>query len=114
MERSFRLYILNADNTVVEVTNVVAWGEFMERDDRRIGYTEITSQCRVSTVFIGIDHRIFGQGPPVLFETMIFGGPLADNQWRYASYDDAYVGHKMAVKKAREALGQRVTEKEEC
>ena len=39
---------------------------------------------------------------------MIFGGPLADSQWRYASHDDAMTGHRMAVAKAREAIGQRV------
>jgi hypothetical protein len=28
----------------------------------------------ISTVFLGLDHRHFGDGPPLLFETMVFGG----------------------------------------
>ena len=106
----FKLYVLDADNHVLEVFDMVTWDRFMEDERRQIGYTQITSACDVSTVFLGIDHRIYGKGPPVLFETMIFGGPLDGEQWRYASYDDAMTGHQMAVSKAREALGQRVSE----
>jgi hypothetical protein len=102
------LYVPDADNHVVEVTDdVIAWGRFMEDERRHIGYTQITSACTVSTVFIGIDHRIYGKGPPVLFETMIFGGPLDHDQWRYSSYDDAVTGHAAAANKARAAIGQR-------
>jgi hypothetical protein len=49
-----------------------------------------------------------GKGPPILFETMIFGGPLHEYCWRYASWDDAQAGHKAAVRKAHEAVGHRV------
>jgi hypothetical protein len=107
----FKLYVLDADNRVVEVFDFVTWGKYMEGGNRHVAWTQITSETKVSTVFIGIDHRIYGNGPPVLFETMIFGGPLDEYQWRYASYDDAEVGHRMAVAEAREAIGQRVTEK---
>lgn len=109
MTLPYKMYVLDADNHVVEAT-LEEWGNFLESDAKVIGYTEITSACRVSTVFIGIDHRVWGKGPPVLFETMIFGGPLDESQWRYTSYDDAMTGHQMAVAKAREAIGQRVTE----
>ena len=108
MKLPFKLYVLDADDHVVGVFDLNTWGRFMEDGSRRVGYTEITSECQVSTVFIGMDQRLFGEGPPVLFETMIFGGPLADSQWRYASHDDAMTGHRMAVAKAREAIGQRV------
>lgn len=105
----FKLYVLDADNHVVEVHDFATWGRFMEDQRRHIGWTQITSECHVSTVFIGIDHGLFRKGPPILFETMIFGGPLDEQQWRYASYDDAEIGHRMAVAKAREAIGQRVS-----
>lgn len=100
-------YILDDDNHIVKV-DVMTWGKWFENNRRRIGYTEITSEIQVSTVFLGIDHRFGGDGPPVLFETMIFGGPLNDEQWRYSSYDDAEAGHAVAVKKARAAIGQKV------
>lgn len=112
MRLPFKLYVLDADNRVVEVFDFATWGEYLEHGNRVVGWTQITSETDVSTVFIGIDHRIWGEGPPLLFETMIFGGPLDQSQWRYASYDDAMTGHKAAVRKAREAIGQRVTEEE--
>ena len=41
-------------------------------------------------------HR-YGEGPPVLFETMIFGGPTDEDQWRYISMEEAIVGHELAL-----------------
>jgi hypothetical protein len=106
----FKMYVLDADNHVVEASGVEEWGCFMENERKHIGWTGITSECHVSTIFIGIDHRVYGDGPPILFETMIFGGPqeIDERTWRYANYDDAVIGHKMAVAKARAALGQKV------
>jgi hypothetical protein len=103
-------YILDADNQVVE-TDMMTWAMWLEEGNRRVGYTEITSEISVSTVFIGIDHRFpgMGKGPPILFETMIFGGPLDQSTWRYTSWDDADTGHRAAVSKARKATGQKVT-----
>jgi len=67
-------------------------------EKRVVAKTDVAGGSRVSTVFLGVDHRHFGGGPPLLFETMIFGGPLDLSCWRYASWDDAEVGHAMAVK----------------
>lgn len=105
-----RWYILDADHNVIKVADLFTWGRWLEErpNERIIGYTEITSECCVSTVFLGLDHRTWGAGPPIIFETMIFGGPLDQQQWRYSSYDDAETGHKAAVRKAREAIGQKV------
>jgi hypothetical protein len=102
-------YVLDADNHLVPV-DMWTWAMWLEGANRHVADTGITSQVRVSTVFIGLDHRIFGDGPPLVFETMIFGGPLDQEQWRYSSWDDAETGHKAAVRKAREAIGQRITE----
>jgi hypothetical protein len=103
-----KFYILDADNHVIGV-DVVTWGRWWaEFTNRSVGMTQITSEIEVSTVFIGVDHRHYGKGPPLLFETMIFGGPLDGHQWRYASWDDAEAGHAAAVHKARKAIGQKV------
>jgi hypothetical protein len=106
-------YILDADDNVVEV-DLFTWAEWLEHPSNRIvGFTQITSQVYVSTVFIGLDHRFPGYppGPPILYETLIFGGPLNHEGDRYCSHDDALTGHKMCVKHARKAAGQKVTEK---
>jgi hypothetical protein len=110
MTIDIRYYILDANNNVVDVgDDVMTWGRWFEHADNRIvGYTEITSECCVSTVFLGLDHRFFDDGPPLIFETIIFGGPLDEEQWRYSSYNDAETGHKAAVRKAREAIGQKM------
>lgn len=103
-------YILDADNHPME-TDLLTWGKWFERiENRTVAWTQITSETWVSTVFLGLDHNHFGEGPPILFETMIFGGPEDEYQWRYSSWDDAETGHKAAVRKAREAIGQKVTE----
>jgi hypothetical protein len=105
-------YILDADNNTVEV-DLFTWAEWYEHASNRIvAFTQINSQAYVSTIFLGLDHRFPGypQGPPILFETMIFGGALDGEGARYCSHDDAMTGHKMQVKRARKAAGQRIKE----
>jgi hypothetical protein len=97
------LYVLDADNRPVPCGDLQAWSEWFENiSNRLVGYTEVTTDCYVSTVFLGMNHRFMSNGPPILFETMIFGGPLDSETWRYVSWDDAEAGHAAAVRKARE------------
>lgn len=74
-------------------------------DPWKIGHDDIDEKCHVSTVFIGLDHS-FGDGDPVLFETMIFGGALDESQWRYCTYDEAERGHAEAVTQAKIAAAK--------
>jgi hypothetical protein len=106
-----RYYMLDAEHHVVETNNVITWAQWFEDANRVVDWTQITSEITVSTVFLGLDHRFAGAGPPLLFETMIFGGPaeLDETCWRYSSWDDAQAGHAAAVRKARAAIGQRVS-----
>jgi hypothetical protein len=104
-----KFYILDEENRPVEA-DVLTWGRFFQGHRRWVGFTFVTSEVSVSTIFIGVDHRHYGEGPPLLFETMIFGGPLDQHHWRYASWDDADTGHKVAVRKARKAIGQKVSD----
>ncbi len=53
-------------------------------------------EVAVSTVFLGLNHD-WGGGPPLLFETMIFGGSHADEQWRCSTYAQAEEQHKKAL-----------------
>jgi hypothetical protein len=61
----------------------------------RIGFTEIGEQ-KVSTVWLGLDHQFLG-GPPLIFETMIFGGPHDRECTRYCTEADAIAGHAATV-----------------
>lgn len=75
--------------------------QFERPEVRRVAYDEI-GEANVSTVFLGLDHN-YGDGPPLLFETMVFGLPgETEYQWRYATWDEAVAGHERAVVAVRE------------
>ena len=101
-------YIL-VDRTPVLV-NMEMWAEwFTETDRRRVCKTKIGDSTEVSTVFLGIEHDYSRDGPPILFETMIFGGPLDGDMWRCATYNQAEAQHQAAVALATKA-DQRCTQ----
>jgi len=57
----------------------------------------------VSTVWLGLDHRLLGGGPPLIFETMVFA-PGYRQDWmpeeyceRYPTEDAAIAGHDRAL-----------------
>jgi hypothetical protein len=81
-----------------------AWGE-LHAD---LGYiivakTPIGDDAEVSTVWTGLDLGL-REGPPLIFETMIFGGDHDGRQWRYPNEVAALAGHDQAVALAREAV----------
>lgn len=69
----------------------------------RVAETYVTPSIRVSTVFLGLDHR-FGEGPPLVFETMVFGGPLDQDVDRYTTWEEAEAGHAVLVDRCRSIL----------
>ena len=74
------------------------WARFMERAGaRRVAYTA-AGEVSVSTVFLGLDHNLSYQGPPLLFETMVFGGPSDEAMCRYSTWSEAVAGHARACK----------------
>lgn len=115
-------YILDDEHHLVPV-DLMAWAHWFENlNNRIVAWTQVTSEITVSTVFLGLDHRFSGEGPPLVFETMIFApdavkekltraGDWFWGEWmrRYSSWDDAEAGHAAAVRSARAAIGQKVT-----
>ena len=85
-------YILNAAGAPQAVHDVRTWGAWLETADRLVAQDQF-GDVVVSTVFLGLDHRVGADGPPVLWETLIFGGPLDGEQRRYTSRADAEAGH---------------------
>lgn len=69
---------------------------WFESANRTVKKTTI-GDAEVSTVFLGIDHRFIGDGPPVLFETTIFGGECDQDTWRYVTWAEAEAGHDHVV-----------------
>lgn len=64
--------------------------------DRHVDLTDLGALGRVSTVFLGLNHA-FRPGPPVLFETLVFGGPMDLHMDRYYTEDEAAAGHAFVV-----------------
>lgn len=62
----------------------------------RIAYSELAPDVDVSTIFMTLDHS-FGFGPPVLYETIVFGGPLNLYRRRYHTEEEALRGHEQTV-----------------
>lgn len=58
--------------------------------------TELPDGVFISTVFIGIGPKD-ANGNYLIFETMIFGGEHDGCQWKYATYEEAEVGHQKAI-----------------
>ena len=58
---------------------------------------EIAEGIRVLTEFLMIDHRFVGEGPPLLWETMTWGGVHGGTCERYESREEAEEAHARAV-----------------
>jgi hypothetical protein len=87
-----RHYILIGREIAVE-PDWHRWCQWFESSERLIAHTG-NDKISVSTVFLGLDHNFSRRGPPLLFESMIFGGPHDGEQRRYATYDEAEAGHR--------------------
>lgn len=77
------------------------WAQWFETADRYVAKTGSREEGKVfvSTVFLGLNHQ-WGYGPPLLFETMIFGGEHDQYQDRYSTWEEAEAGHKKACEMA--------------
>ena len=64
--------------------------------DRAVALTRI-GKADISTVFLPVNHQLSGDDPPLIFETMIFGGIHDGYQTRYSTWEDAKAGHTKAV-----------------
>lgn len=70
----------------------------LEKTNRVVERTELPNGILVSTIFLMFDHQLYpGDGPPILFETMIFGLNNEEYQERYCTYDEAVAGHQKAI-----------------
>ena len=86
-------YILDG-KTPIAIDDILSWARYVGSATHHVALTK-HGDIRVSTVFLGLDHS-YGDGPPLLFETMIFGGPHDEYQERYSTWDEAEEGHKRA------------------
>lgn len=104
------LYYVLDGHEVRPTTSLLEWARMFEGEERRVAQTEVAPGIRVSTVFLGLDHRFWGDGPPLLFETMAFSDTdtdVADAFNRYATWAEAEAGHAAAVAELQERLAHQ-------
>lgn len=95
MNTAIRFYILHGRTPVQ--TDMFAWANWVSVEKCVLAKTTVEAKV-VSTVFLGIDHRFIGEGPPVLFETMVWNerGDPVDCQ-RFYTIEEAEANHALTV-----------------
>jgi len=103
-----KFYILDADNNPVGTDDVHEWVEFRRSQPGGLPRVaeDFVGDVYVSTIFLGIDHNYWDEGPPIVFETMVFGGKLERTMARYATYEEAKQGHADMLRRVRAEEGQ--------
>ena len=100
------LYILDENKNPVMVEDTVEWSKQRIEAGSRTVKTEYVGKIHISTVFLGMDHG-WGEGAPVLFETMVFGECDMDcEQDRCCTWDEALEMHDAMVRKVKLSLGK--------
>lgn len=98
-------YYVSDDGGVVRPASPTEWAVWFDRmslaafedGGRMVARTELPGDVLVSTVFLGVDHNYSGDGPPLVFETMVFRRGSGGEFWRYTTEADAVKGHGNAV-----------------
>lgn len=92
------LYI-EVDGVPVQEESAAVWEDFRKGDKGIVDRTDVDGLL-VSTVFLGIDHNFSGTGPPLVYETMVFGNASSFDEWevhRYCTRAEALAGHNKVV-----------------
>ena len=92
-------WILDAEWNPIPTEDAITWGVWFETAHRTIAQDIDERQggdptVRVSTVFLGLDHNFGAGGPPILWESLVFGGPHDGLMRRYATREAALAGHQ--------------------
>lgn len=100
-------WILDDNWNVIECPDLMTWARWFEHGHRVLAVdcdeSDPNRTITVSTVFLGIDHG-FGSDRPILWETLVFGGLLHDEMNRYATKEEALIGHQRMCERVRESL----------
>lgn len=106
-----RFYILDKEypHIPIKIESIEEYGKWeAENPHLRILRQHRLPGLMISTVFLcGVDHNYYDDGPPILFETMIFGEPwwglfrsdLDQYQERYRTWLEATAAHSELLTK---------------
>ena len=97
-----RSYILDEHGEPVPCEDLETLGAWWANNpNRHVARDELPGDVLVSTVFLALNYEWREGAPPVLWETMVFGGPLDGEQERYVSRADAVAGHARWLAKVK-------------
>lgn len=95
VERPRHYILVDGEPTPTDVLTCHHW--FEENRAKWVLRKTKIGEAMVSTVFLFMDHNFLDDGPPVLFELMVFGGRLHGAQDRFTTQDEALMCHDFVV-----------------
>ena len=105
-------YRLDDTGAVVPEPDLLAWALWFQETDRAVDDTCVTDartgkEIRIATTFLGIarDDRM----PPILWETIVFGGRMNGEGKRSATLAEAKQAHREFVDRVRGKHSRRVS-----
>lgn len=87
------------------------WAEMLKKS--RTVSSDTIKGVTVSTVFLGLDHNYSGEGPPLIFETLVFGGTLDQEMYRYSTVQQAREGHEKMLSRVRETEPEKIASRKD-
>jgi len=110
--RSDGLYVLDQNGEPVAEPDPQVWADWFFQSKIKEPKLSIVRRSKigkaiVSTVFIGVDHNFSEDGPPILWESMVFGGPFDHQSTRCSgSREQAEAMHERMIQLVKEATEQ--------
>ena len=93
-------YNLDINGEPITENNKDTWYTVFSNPKRVVG-SDIIGKSKISTVFLCLNHN-FGNGAPILWETLVFGGKLNGEQDRCSGMrEDAIKMHRRMIDKVK-------------
>lgn len=89
--------MIDDHGNITPTNSIEEFGKIFSDIPKRTMARDVIGNQLVSSVFLAMDHGFSRSGPPVLFETMIFGGPHDGWQQRSTSKEGILDYHRIAV-----------------
>lgn len=96
------MYFILRDGVPVECT-LMEWASSLENWKNRVVGRDAAGDGDVRTDFLGLNYA-FDDGPPLVFETMVFGGKHDGYTEHYSTLKEAKAGHERIVKMVKSKI----------
>lgn len=97
-------YTLDSTGNPVVERDPKKWADWQARADNEVQTDHVSDEIVVSTIFLGIDAGAGELHSPLLWETIIVGGPQGGYCRRYGSREAALNGHYGALEIAKNTM----------